>query len=77
MGERAVRTLRGGLANYWERTITLYGPRPTLPFAGMFWFHPSAAVVSAAISNAVYNAIGTRLRSVPFTADNVKAAIHG
>lgn len=37
---------------------------------------PSAAVVSAAISNAVYNAIGTRLRSVPFTADKVKAAIH-
>jgi nicotinate dehydrogenase subunit B len=37
---------------------------------------PSAAVVSAAISNAVYDAIGTRLRSVPFTADKVKAAIH-
>ena len=30
---------------------------------------PSAAVVSAAISNAVYDAIGTRLCSVPFTAD--------
>jgi nicotinate dehydrogenase subunit B len=37
---------------------------------------PSAAVVSAAISNAVYDAIGTRLRSVPFTSDKVKAAIH-
>jgi nicotinate dehydrogenase subunit B len=36
---------------------------------------PSAAVVSAAISNAVYDAIGIRLRSVPFTSDKVKAAI--
>ena len=36
---------------------------------------PSAAVVSAAISNAVYDAINTRLRSVPFTSDKVKAAI--
>jgi nicotinate dehydrogenase subunit B len=37
---------------------------------------PSAAVVSAAISNAVYDAVGTRLRSVPFTSDKVKTAIH-
>jgi nicotinate dehydrogenase subunit B len=36
---------------------------------------PSASVVSAAISNAVFNAIGARLRSVPFTPDKVKAAI--
>jgi CO/xanthine dehydrogenase Mo-binding subunit len=32
--------------------------------------------VSAAISSAIYDAIGTRLRSVPFTTGKVKAAIH-
>jgi nicotinate dehydrogenase subunit B len=36
---------------------------------------PSAAVVPAAISNAVFNATGARLRSVPFTPDKVKAAL--
>jgi CO/xanthine dehydrogenase Mo-binding subunit len=36
---------------------------------------PSAAVVSAAISSAVHDATGARLRSVPFTSDKVKAAI--
>jgi nicotinate dehydrogenase subunit B len=36
---------------------------------------PAASVVSAAISSAVFNAIGARLRSVPFTPDKVKAAI--
>jgi CO/xanthine dehydrogenase Mo-binding subunit len=35
---------------------------------------PSAAVVPSAISNAVFDAIGVRLRSVPFTPDKVKAA---
>jgi CO/xanthine dehydrogenase Mo-binding subunit len=37
---------------------------------------PTAALVPAAISNAVFDAVGVRLRSVPFTADKVKAAIH-
>jgi CO/xanthine dehydrogenase Mo-binding subunit len=32
-------------------------------------------VVSAAISNAVHDATGARLRSVPFTPDKVKAAM--
>jgi CO/xanthine dehydrogenase Mo-binding subunit len=36
---------------------------------------PSSAIVSAAISNAVFDAIGIRLRSVPFTAQKVLAAI--
>jgi nicotinate dehydrogenase subunit B len=36
---------------------------------------PSAAVVSAAISNAVFAATGARLRSVPFTPAKVKAAM--
>jgi nicotinate dehydrogenase subunit B len=38
---------------------------------------PSTAVVAAAIGNAVFNATGARLRSVPFTPAKVKAAIDG
>lgn len=36
---------------------------------------PTAAVVPSAIANAVYDAIGVRLRSVPFTPDKVLAAL--
>ena len=36
---------------------------------------PSAAVVPAAISNAVFEATGARLRSVPFTPEKVKAVL--
>jgi nicotinate dehydrogenase subunit B len=36
---------------------------------------PSAAVIPAAITNAVYDAIGVRLRSVPFTPAKVKEAM--
>jgi len=36
---------------------------------------PTAAVVPSAISNAVYDALGVRLRSVPFTPDKVLAAL--
>jgi CO/xanthine dehydrogenase Mo-binding subunit len=36
---------------------------------------PAAAVVPSAISNAVFDAIGVRLRSVPYTAEKVKKAI--
>jgi nicotinate dehydrogenase subunit B len=36
---------------------------------------PTAAVVPSAISNAVYDAIGVRLRSVPFTPAKVLAAL--
>ena len=35
---------------------------------------PAAAVVPSAISNAVFDATGVRLRSVPYTPDKVKAA---
>ena len=35
---------------------------------------PSAAVIPSAISNAIFDAIGVRLRSVPFTPTKVKAA---
>jgi len=38
---------------------------------------PAAAVVPSAVSNAVFDAIGVRLRSVPFTPDKVKAAMKG
>ncbi|OAE99592.1 isoquinoline 1-oxidoreductase [Bradyrhizobium centrolobii] len=38
---------------------------------------PAAAVVPAAISNAVFDALGVRLRSVPFTPAKVLAAIEG
>lgn len=36
---------------------------------------PAAAVVPSAIANAIFDATGVRMRSVPFTADKVKAAI--
>ncbi|HEY0526051.1 MAG TPA: molybdopterin cofactor-binding domain-containing protein, partial [Stellaceae bacterium] len=36
---------------------------------------PSAAVIPGAISNAVFDATGARLRSVPFKPEKVKAAI--
>ena len=36
---------------------------------------PSAAVIPSAISNAVFDAIGVRMRTVPYTPDRVKAAI--
>ena len=38
---------------------------------------PAATVVPSAISNAVFDAIGVRLRSVPYTPDKVKAALRG
>ncbi len=37
---------------------------------------PSAAVVPSAISNAVFDATGVRMRSVPFTPEKVKAALN-
>ena len=36
---------------------------------------PTAALVSSSISNAVFDATGVRLRSVPFKRDKVKAAL--
>ncbi len=36
---------------------------------------PTAAVVPSAIANAIYDATGARLRSVPFRAEKVKAAL--
>jgi nicotinate dehydrogenase subunit B len=38
---------------------------------------PSAAVVPSAISNAVFDATGARLRSVPFTPDKVRGVLRG
>ena len=38
---------------------------------------PSAAVVPVAISNAVWDAVGARLRSVPFTPRKALAVLKG
>jgi CO/xanthine dehydrogenase Mo-binding subunit len=46
--------------------------RPTTPPWGAG--EPSAAVIPSAISNAVFDATGVRLRSVPFTPEKVKTA---
>jgi CO/xanthine dehydrogenase Mo-binding subunit len=47
--------------------------RPTEPPWGAG--EPSAAVIPSAISNAVFDATGARLRTVPFTPERVKAAL--
>jgi CO/xanthine dehydrogenase Mo-binding subunit len=49
--------------------------RPTMPPWGAG--EPSASVIPSSISNAVFDAIGVRLRSVPYTPDKVKAALKG
>jgi len=36
---------------------------------------PAAAVVPSAIANAIYDAVGVRMRSVPFTPEKVRAAL--
>jgi CO/xanthine dehydrogenase Mo-binding subunit len=36
---------------------------------------PAACVVPSAISNAVFDAIGVRLRTIPYTPDRVTAAV--
>jgi CO/xanthine dehydrogenase Mo-binding subunit len=38
---------------------------------------PAASVIPSAISNAVFDAIGARLRSIPYTPAKVKAATQG
>jgi CO/xanthine dehydrogenase Mo-binding subunit len=38
---------------------------------------PAAAIVPAAVANAVFGAVGVRLRSVPFTPAKVRAALQG
>jgi nicotinate dehydrogenase subunit B len=54
-----------------EVVIDLIDRPQEVPWGGG---EPTAAVVPAAISNAVFDAIGVRLRSVPFTPGKVKAA---
>jgi nicotinate dehydrogenase subunit B len=49
--------------------------RPTEPPWGAG--EPASTVVPSAIANAVFDAVGVRLRSVPFTPAKVRAAIHG
>jgi len=38
---------------------------------------PAAAVVPSAVANAVFDAVGVRIRSVPFTPAKVLAALRG
>ena len=38
---------------------------------------PATTVVAPAIANAIYNAVGTRVRALPITAEAVKAAMKG
>ena len=47
--------------------------RPNLPPLGAG--EAATAPVAAALANAIYDATGVRLRSVPFTAQRVKAAL--
>ena len=49
--------------------------RPIVPPSGSG--EPSAGVVPSAISNAVFDALGVRMRSVPFTPVKVMAAMDG
>jgi hypothetical protein len=68
------REAGGGLrANELDRLAQTAGmaPREKPWGAG----EPTAAVVPSAISNAVFDATGARLRSVSFTPAKVKAAI--
>jgi nicotinate dehydrogenase subunit B len=55
-----------------EIEITLID-RPDQPSLGAG--EPAAAPVMAAVANAIFDATGARLRSVPFTPDKVKAAL--
>jgi len=57
-----------------EITVELIDQPNTPPWGAG---EPSASVVPSSISNAVFNATGVRLRSVPFTPDKVKAAMRG
>jgi CO/xanthine dehydrogenase Mo-binding subunit len=38
---------------------------------------PAICPVTAAIGNAIFDAVGVRMRTVPFTAERVRAALAG
>jgi nicotinate dehydrogenase subunit B len=52
---------------------TILIDRPEIPAAGVG--EPACNPVPAAIANAVFDAVGVRLRRVPFTPESVKAAM--
>jgi CO/xanthine dehydrogenase Mo-binding subunit len=47
--------------------------RPTEPPWGAG--EPSAAVIPSAIANAIFDAIGVRVRTIPFTPERVRTAV--
>ena len=55
--------------------IVLVNNRPEYPSFG--GGEPSTCPTAAVISNAVYHAIGVRLRQTPFRPERVKAAMSG
>ena len=44
------------------------------PVRKSYW-EPAVTVVAPAVANAVYNAVGARVRTLPLTPDKVKAAM--
>lgn len=67
---------------YLERLVTLPHPallrrsdRPEQPALGAG--EPATIVVAPAVANAVFAAIGVRLREVPFSAERYLAAAEG
>ena len=55
--------------------VGVFDQRPNEPPLGAG--EAACAVVGAALANAVYDATGTRLRTVPFTPERVKAELTG
>ena len=49
--------------------------RPGFPF--LFSGEAAQGPTHAAIVNAIYNAVGVRLREIPFTSKRVKAGLNG
>jgi carbon-monoxide dehydrogenase large subunit len=60
-----------------QNIATLFVERghPEGPYGAKGMAEPAIAPTAAAISNAIFNAIGTRIKEVPFTAEKIHAAI--
>jgi CO/xanthine dehydrogenase Mo-binding subunit len=58
-----------------RKILAHLGFAPSGPSPGPTPPAPGAGAIPAAIGNAVFDATGVRLRSLPFTPDKVKAAL--